>query len=221
VVAPGVGAHAAAKPAIVTNDCETINVNDDGWDYQNNGAYGNRGYIYINSSGVIDNLHDAIFRNFFVTGDEDNNVEAGWTADNGGYSGPTVYSEWMIDDVQYDPVFYTGYSLSPGTNKVFNIENVGDVGIFRFYVDDQANPYGYSPEMKFQNGYIQTNTERYNSCDSMYANFTSLNWYDFNAWTSSYNDLECYITTAGGYYFDKASNSAHSINTSNGVTCPP
>jgi hypothetical protein len=170
---------------------------------------------------VIDNLHAPIFRNFFVTGDGNNYVEGGWTADNDTAVDPTVYAEWKNDGADSLPIYYTGYTLDPGTNKVFTIENVGDVGIFRFYVDDQSDPYNYSPEMNFQNGYIQTNSERYNSCDSMYANFTSLNWYNFNTWTSSYNDLECFITTAGGYYFDKASNSAHSINSSTGVTCPP
>ena len=218
-LAPTAGARAtAAHSATAVNACQSINVNDDGWDYYNIG-YGNKGDVYINTSSVINSLHEAIFRNFFVTGDANNYVEGGWTAHNGGYNNPTVYAEWKNLGMDSNPQFYTGYGLTPNTDKVFTVENVGFHNIFRFYVDNQSNPFNYSPIMNFGSGYLQTNSERYNSCDSMYAHFYNLSYYDSSSWTSSYNNLECYITQATGWFFNKTSNSDHTINQVSGKTC--
>jgi len=103
--------------------------------------YGNKSYIYVNTSSVINGLSDSIFRSLFIAGSADNGVEVGWTANNGGHSGPTVYAEWVNRGVDSGPKFYTGYSLSTDTSYRFFVENVGHIQIFRFLVDGQSSPF--------------------------------------------------------------------------------
>lgn len=98
--------------------------------------------------------------------------------------------------------------------------NDGGEGIWRFYVDGESTPFDYSPTMIFNLGWIATNSERYNTCDSLWANIFNLNFYTFTNWTSSYDDLECFYTSAPDWYFNKISNSQNEVTQSPGVTCP-
>lgn len=80
-----------------------------------------------------------------------------------------------------------------------------------------------SPTMNFSQGTAWTNSERYNTCDPLYAHFYNLNYCNASGGvcsrTSSYNDLECAADTSSTYLFDKKNNSEHYVDQGNGVNC--
>jgi hypothetical protein len=158
-------------------------------------AYGNHAIIFVNSSSTISSQQDSIFRSLFIYGPGTDDVEVGWTAKNGGYNNPVVYAEWINRGADSGPQFYTGYSLHTSTNYWFTVENVGSVNIWRFYVDGQSSPFKYSPTMAFAYGLPVTNSERYNSCDSLWTNMYEIGYYERPTWIE-YLSLKCYYNNA-------------------------
>jgi hypothetical protein len=232
---PGSRAHAeviSANPRahVAVEQCSSsVHENIEGYDAgqpePNGASSGNRALIFINGSGVISSLHDFIARSLFVlnnTDPLDNNAEVGWGVGGAGPSSPEAYAEWVNRGVNSDAQFYPGYTLTPGNNTVFTVVNTGGIGIFRFYVDSQSSPFYYSATLNFNSGWIATNSERYNNCDSVFTQMSGLNYYSLvsSTWFSNYLDLECYNTSAPGWYFDKISNSEEQVNDHTGVTCP-
>lgn len=177
--------------------------------------YGNRATVYVNTSATISSFNDSVFRSLFIAGSAGNDVEVGWTAHNGGHSGPTVYAEWVNRGTDSGPRFYTGYSLDTDSYYNFIVENVGHIGIFRFYVDGESSPFAYSPTMNFDTGVPLTNSEHYNSCDSLWTHWYNVNFFRSDGtWSTAYNDLECLINTSSTWYLHKISNSELLVNSS-------
>jgi hypothetical protein len=185
---------------------------------------GTGGSIYVNSSGTINGSQNYINRNFFVSDrTATNDVEVGWSAKNGGFSGPTVYAEWKIGTYDSEMQPYTGYSLNTDTNYHFSVVNVGGVDIWRFYVDGQSSPFNYSPTMPFNYNWSVTNSERHNSCDSLWTHMFGLQYYaaGTGSWTP-FSDMNCWANSSGNnpYYLHEISNSELEVTTtSSGSLC--
>ncbi len=123
-----------------------------------------------------------------------------------------MYAEWINKGVDSGVQEYRGYTLNTNGTYHFKVENLGDQGIWRFVVDGQSQPFNYSPTMAFNTGLPLNNSERYNSCDSLYASFTYLKYASQpGVWAGSYKDLECDVDTANGWYFHKISNSSSDV----------
>ncbi len=75
------------------------------------------------------------------------------------------------------PQYYTGYGLVDNNSYIFDVFNSGHRGIFRFKMASDPSPFNYSPTMNFNQGPVITNSEHYNSCDSMYTEMDFLNYY--------------------------------------------
>lgn len=211
----GVATISGTTLASVTSasaSCATNHVAVNGYDENNSSAFGNKGYIYVNTSSVIDGLQDAISRSLFLYGPAGYNVEVGWAANENGYRNPTVYAEWEINGTT-EPPYYdpnsNGQNLATDSNHRFRVENVGNNGIFRFIFDGDPSPFAYGPTLPFQYGTPHGQSEHYNQCDSLYTHMYDLS-YAINEtpdWSSSYNDLECYGDTSTTWYFHKNSDS--------------
>jgi hypothetical protein len=219
MAAAAVGGTILAPSAPALAACSFFHANVNGTDY--GGAhYGNKSHIYVNTNSVINGLQDAIFRSIFVVGSSGNDVEVGWTANNGGHSGPTVFAEWVNRGVDSGPKFYTGYSLSTDNNYRFFVENVGHVEIFRFLVDGESSPFKYSPTMNFNTGAMVTNSEHYNTCDSLYTHMYDLAYMVSNgSWSSSYGNLQCSYNNSSWYLHKNSNSELHVNQSSSGALC--
>jgi len=219
----GVALFTKTAPSLAAADsCVTHHTNVEGYDKGLADAFGNKGYIYINTSSVIGSLHDDIARSLAVIFPNGDDVEVGWFADpQAGYHNPTVYAEWINHGVDSGTQPDTSFSLSENSDVRFRVENVGDNDIWRFVVDGQSSPFNYSPTMEYNYGQPLTNSEHYNSCDSLYTDMYDLS--DASSpgyWQSSYTNLECYIdTSVNDWYFHKISNSELDV-TQTSSTCP-
>jgi hypothetical protein len=210
-------ALAPATPAFAS--CSSFHTNVDGYDTSGN-YYGNKAFIYVNTNTVINGLQSAIFRNLFVVSGAGDDVEVGWTANNGGHSNPTVYAEWVNRGVDSGPQYYTGYSLSTDTDYRFFAENVGHIDIFRFYVDGESSPFNYSPTMNFNTGEVLTNSEHYNTCDSLYTHMYALGHMRSDGSWHDYDNLACYYNNSGGnWLFEKNSNTELHVDQTTGSAC--
>ena len=67
-----------ASPAFAS--CSSAHQGVVGVDNGNYTAFGNKGDIYVNTSTVINNLHGAIARSFFIIMPAGYDVEVGWAA---------------------------------------------------------------------------------------------------------------------------------------------
>ncbi|MGH3399134.1 MAG: hypothetical protein ACRDPO_31065 [Streptosporangiaceae bacterium] len=207
--------------------CAANHVNVEGYDANKPPSYGNEGSIYVLTQSTLNGINDNIYRSLFVRGPGGssgnsfyNDVEVDWTAGNGMFSNtPVVYSEWVIDGQDSGQQNYTGYTLNPNTNYHFKVENVGGDRIFRFVVDGQSSPFNYSPQVNFNEGYDITNSEHHNNCDTLYANFTNLQWSpSYGTWsTSGYQDYECFADNSTDWYFHKNSNTSSDVTQNFGV----
>src|SRR6266567_5157476 len=210
----------SVTPALAS--CSDFHTNVEGKDTSGN-YYGNRAFIYVNTSSVINNLNNSIFRSLGVVGSFGNDVEVGWSANNppGSHSGPTVYAEWINRDTDSRPRFYSGYSLKLDTNYTFLVENVGHINIFRFKVDGQSSPFDYSPTMNFNTGTVITNSEHYNTCDSLYTHMYALSHMRSDTSWHDYDNLACLLNNSGGnWLFNKISNTELKVDPNTGSTCP-
>ena len=216
VVATGLG---SSTPVLAA--CNSVHQNAEGYD-NSYPRYGNHGRIYVNTSATIGGLQAAIHRSLFVVGSFwENDVEVGWTANNGSHSGPTVFSEWVNRGSDSGPRFYTGISLLYDTDYKFEVKNVGHVKIFRYVVDGESSPFDYSPTMNFNLGTIVTNSERRNTCDTMYTEMTSLGYIDSNGNLNfGYGHLACfYNPPANGWKLNIIDNQHIKVDANTGVTC--
>jgi len=65
--------------------------------------YGNYGYIYVNTSDVINGLHDALYRSLWIFYDSIDWVEIGWGAgphNITSQSNPTVFAYWVNSAIE-------------------------------------------------------------------------------------------------------------------------
>lgn len=208
----------AIAPAAATAACASSHQNVEGYDYTAP-HYGNAGLVYVNNSSTLGSLRDSVHRSLFNIGSVGNDVEVGWTANNGGYSSPTVYAEWVNRGVDSGPQFYTGYSLNYNTNYTFKVQNIGHISIWRFYIDGQGSPFNYSPTMNFQQGTALTNSERRNTCDSMFTHMYNLQYYSALKAFHPYSSLSEYACTAtDGWKLNILSNTELYVD-QNGGTC--
>lgn len=95
-MAPTSSARAAVVDTCATGSQQNIEGYDAGQPQPDGGSYGNRAQIYINRASVINSLNGPIFRAVFVLNNSESSnddLEVGWTANNGGYSNPVVYAE--------------------------------------------------------------------------------------------------------------------------------
>jgi hypothetical protein len=198
VAAAGAG---AASTAAAANACVSHHTNVEGYDAQGSGFWGTKGYIYINTAGALTGLNDAIWRTFLViSGSQTQNVEFGWTDNNGGHSSPVPGSDYMVGGMTQPPSFWPSFSLDYNSNVRFRIENLGNQGVFRYVIDGQSAPIAYSPTMTFDTGFTVANSEHYNSCDTLWTDMFSLqhqtainpawsDWANIACWfSSSVND---------------------------------
>jgi hypothetical protein len=199
--------------------CGTAHENVEGYDYTDP-HYGNGGLQYVNTSSTLSTLHGPIFRSLFIWSDSGNDVEVGWTDDNGGHNSPVVYAEWVNRGVDSGPQFYTGYSLNYNTDYTFKVQNIGHQYIFRYYIDGQGTPFNYSPTMNFQQGYALSNSERHNNCgDSMWTHQYSLQYFSSSGSWNNYSSLaEYYCNATNGWEFNRISNTEDYVDQSGG-TC--
>jgi|GEM_PF-2263355 len=185
----------ASAPALAS--CSASHDNIEAWDLAFYGAYGNRGSIYVNTDATLDNLNGIIARTFSVVSSNGmNDVEFGWADDIEGYNVPTVASDSEIGGNTATATMYPSYGLSYDTDYRFRIENLGDHDIFRYVVDGQSSPIGYSPTMNFNVGFVLTNSEHYNTCDSLWTHQYGLNEQVTSGsspvW-QSYTTLACFV----------------------------
>ncbi len=75
--------------------------------------------------------------------------------------------------------------------------------------------------MNFNLGPLLTNSEHWNSCDTMYTEMNGLAYYDSSGnWSSSYSDLECYTDTSiNDWLFNLQDNSSFKVDEDSGITC--
>jgi hypothetical protein len=220
VLVPGTSARAAgARPA----PCRNIHANVEGYDARLPGAYGNQGYIYVNSRGALAHLRNFVARSLFVIGPGVahgrflNDVEIGWTAGPGRLHIPEVYSEWVSRGVDSKFRRYPGYRLRGGASFRFRVQDPGRHSVWQFLAGNRSRPFGFSPRMDFSHGYVLTNSEHYNTCDSLYARFHGLRYASApGRWQPHYLDLRCYLNDSRGWYFHRVSNYASAVTDKRG-----
>lgn len=186
--------------------------------------YGAKGWIYVNTSTVINSLHDSLYRSFYGWRDAYNFVEVGWGAgpnNISGNSGPTVYAYWQNSST---PGQFVYKSLSDDTDYRFRLENVGDIYIWRFVFGSESSPFAYSPTMSFNQGYSQSNSEHYSSCDSLYDHHYDLSYYTYQtgSWSSDWGNWYCNFNNTVDWYLHKDSASELHVtqNGSGALSCP-
>ena len=107
------------------------------------------------------------------------------------------------------------YNPPYNTSINFRIENVGGREIFRYVVDNQSSPIGYSPTMPFNGGYPVTDSEHRLSCDSLWTDISGLQEqtnYNPVTWSTNYSDLECWRNDSDDWYLHKLSSSESQVN---------
>lgn len=219
VAAAGTGmASAAAR----TNTCVNHHTNVMAYDAQGPSFWGTKGYIYINTADTLGSLNDAIWRSFFVyAGSQTQNVEFGWSDHNGGHSSPVPASDYMVGGMTQPPSFWPSFTLNYNSNVRFRIENLGNQGIFRYVIDGQSSPIAYSPTMAFNTGFAVTNSEHYNSCDTLWTNMSSLqHQYAINPAWSDWANITCwYSNSVNDWYLHALSSTEVQVdqNASGGI----
>lgn len=210
-MAGGTGMAAAAR----VNDCVNHHANVAGYDAQGPAFYGTKGYIYVNTSGALSGLNGAVWRSFFdYDGNSMENVEFGWTDNNSVYSTPTPASDYMVAGTTQPPSFWPSFVLFYNSNYRFRIENLGGKGIFRYVIDGQASPIAYSPTMDFNTGFAVTNSEHYNSCDTLWTDMFSLQHQtDLNPDWSDWANIACWRNdSVNDWYLHKVNATEVQVN---------
>jgi len=198
--------------------CAAYHANVMSQDAANPDAFGNEGFIYVNTKSALLHLQDVIFRSLFIYPSAMTNVEFGWTDNNGGYTTPTPYSDYTVHGMTQPPTFYGNYAriLNYNTSVRFRIENTGGRGIFRYVIAEQPSPIGYSPTMTFNGGSALTNSEHHNNCGTLWTDMYSLQeqtQISPEIWSATYFDLECWNNTSiNGWYLHKFSDGEVQVN---------
>jgi hypothetical protein len=213
-----------SRSAPASASCVNHHANVEGVDTLNGvyaSHYGNTAEIYVNTSATINSLNGPIFRSLFVTdGQTGDDVEVGWTANNGGHADPTVYAEWINNGKDSGPQYDTADSpLGNNAYDQFSVFNVGHIGVFRFKFKTN-NPFNYSPTMTFNLGPVLTNSEHYNSCDSMWTDMASLQYFSTAGNWNYYYDFECKVdSSVNDWLFNRISNMEMKVDETSGITC--
>ena len=172
--------------------------------FDNNGAafFGNFAHVYVNTVNTISGLQNTIARTLSVwNGAETSNVEFGWTAHNGAYANAVPVSDYMVASTTQPPTLYgNSYPLNNNVYYRFKIQNVNSNGISRYYLDGQTSPIGYSPTMSFNEGYVTTNSEHYNTCDTMWTDMTGLQDNPSAGTWTNYSTISCWADTSSDWY---------------------
>jgi hypothetical protein len=203
--------------------CSSVQHNVQGYDASTSGR-GNRGSVFVNNIDYS-TLHGNIFRSLFVikgTGPLD--VEVGWLSTGG--ANPKAYFEYVTASGA-DSGAMQSSAVAKNTYPSFKVSAPGVAngsGNFSWTAYLGSASFN-SVLLPFHIGKLRTNSERKNNCDTMYAEFTSLNNCSTVSggactWHSSYFDLECFKTVSGGeYLFSKVDNSHHFVQQVGGTTC--
>lgn len=189
----------------------------------NTNIFGNRGDIFVNSGFNYGDLNNSIHRSLFVWGgglDSNgkflNDVEVGWTANNGSHTLPVSYTEWVNRGVDSGIKFEV--NLSVGATYNFRVQDGDANNLWTFF--QETTDLGQSTLMNFDDGRAITNSERRNTCDSGFAHFTLLktcNTHNPCSWLT-YGVLACYADDMSGHLFDKIDNSQHFVR-GQGIEC--
>jgi hypothetical protein len=218
----GYSGISAGQRALAASDatCASHHANVEAYDSGGNESFGEQANIYVNEYASLSSLQDMIARTIFLMNDaQTSDVEFGWVDDDYGYSDPVVVSDYMVQGTTQPPSFWVSYSLSYDTTVNFRIENVGDQGVFRFVVADEGSPIAYSPTMGFNEGWPVTNSEHYNTCDTLWTNMSGLeDQYSLQPeiW-ESYVDVNCWNNTSvNDWYLQKVNSDEIQVNQNSG-----
>lgn len=224
IAGTGVAAVATSRAsAAALNTCVNHHTNVEAYDASASNYYGNKGYVYINTSGALAGLKDAIWRSLFVistTGTQD--VEFGWTDNNSVYLAPTVASDYEVAGTTQPPSFWPSFNLNTNSNVRFRIENLGGHGIFRYVVDGQTSPIAYSPTMSFNSGFAMANDEHYNNCDTLFTDMFSMqDQIGLNDTWGDWGSLACLVNTSvNAWYLHEVTGTELQVNQdANGSIC--
>lgn len=227
LLAAGVlGIALAAFPA-ASQACDYHQANVQGQDYPANDHWGNGGTIHVSTQDTLNNLNSYIYRSLFVYGQQTgSDVEIGWTDRwNGSEPFPYPYAEWVDVGIQ-DPGAITDPNSDINTNqdRVFKVQNTGHVNKFRFYFGTETVPFNYSPAMSFQVGTLATNSEHKNTCDTMYAHFHDLEYFDSAGnWNTPWENLQvgplCSSINDWKFYDPNGSTSEDYVDQDSGNFC--
>jgi len=202
--------------------CSTVQHNVKGYDASSAG-YGNRGALFVNNIDFT-TLHGNIFRSLFVmsnTGPAD--VEVGWLSTG---SSPVSYFEYVTSSgsdsgARHGPAV-TANSFPNLKVTAPSPANPNGNYLWKAYLGSSSFD---QVTLGFNRGLLVTNSERKNNCDTMWAEFKSLD--NCSAvpggtcsWHGSYFNLACRSTNSGGeYQFNEVDETHHYVKQSGGVTC--
>lgn len=211
---------ASQAPALAS--CNFLHVNVEADITSTSFEYGTKGYIYVNTQTTLSNLHNTIGRTYALIDSSGlDDVEFGWAdkiqTDNGHtYTTPIPASDYMINGVTATAHALTSYTLTYNTDVRFRIENLGDNEIFRYVIDGQTTPIGYSPTMPFNRGFPLTNSEHYNTCDSLWTDMHSLSYqYNLTPTWYSWSITQCFANdSTDGWYLHLVSATEIQVNQS-------
>jgi hypothetical protein len=227
---------ASLLPAIAPSAalaCATVNPSRhvEGYDQGSNAPqtygvphYGNAATIYVSTQSTVNSFKDADVRSIAVVGVSSlDDVEIGWGSDPiNGLRHPFVFTAHQVNGVQNPPYnYYGGFSLSYDNDYRFKVQDSNQDGYFDYYVGDPGNTslFRTSPKMVFVKGLVVTNSEHYNSCDSLWAHMNNLSYFNIsNNWVNSYDYLWEYLCTSqNSWLFNKISNNEHYVGENAGV----
>jgi hypothetical protein len=122
---------AQPPPALAACD-PNVHQNVEGTNNGNINVFGNRGGIFVNSGINYPALNDSIHRSLFVIGSAGNDVEIGWTANNGVHTAPVSYTEWVNRGVDSGIKFEQ--SVSIGSTPNFRVQDGDGNSLWTFFV---------------------------------------------------------------------------------------
>jgi hypothetical protein len=194
------------------------------------GGYGIIADINVNNIDMND-LNDNIFRSIFVEFNPNNNTEFGWSAPYGVYpfKHAAIYTEYKANGSESSPNLIQ--SVDANTTHRFKQEAPGDPNsngnyTWKFYLDGNflvQNTFGYNF------GTLETNSERYNTCDTLFEHMTNLNNCTSHAndtcnWWGSFGNLHCGTApppppSSNDYLFNKIDNTELQVEKATGNNC--
>ncbi|HEV2371852.1 MAG TPA: hypothetical protein VGS19_06755 [Streptosporangiaceae bacterium] len=180
-------------------------------------AYGNQGMIATNSQGTLNGTRAQVSRSLFIWFSPGNDVEVGWATGGAPMNQPALYAEW-VDNGQDSLQQWAG-TIGAGANWHFEVENAHGIGIWRFYFDGATSPFNYSPTMRFNQGWALTNSERRNTCDTLWTHFYGLQDQTSLTHWQPWAQLVCFADTAPGWNMAQVSNSELYVQNSGGHVC--
>jgi hypothetical protein len=210
-------AGVANPAAALAQDCESYHTNMEAYDATAE-RFGIGGEVYVNDSTTLGDLQQSVWRSIFVFHDNSDWTETGWA--DGPYSGvssPTEYVTWDNDGTSSGTQFFN--ALDYDSDYFYKNQDQYGNEVYYFYVD--GSELTYSPEMGFYKGDILTNSEHYDTCDSLWAHFYDLEYFnDDENWVSPLGDLEPYACDSdGNWLLNIVSDSELYVDQNDGVDC--